>query len=462
MTGDMKMTNKLTKKWQLLIYGCAGIGINMMGMIVGTYLCSALLVGGFVDNVEHWTYANRDIVIAALWAALILASKIIDGVIDIPIASWLDNLKTRWGRRRPALLGGMAVTMLAYVLFLIPLDREATLLNTVWFGFLLMLFYSAYTLTMLTYYATFSEVISNDRDRLFLSNTKSICDVVYFSMSFALVPVFVNLGINIRFVALIFMPLAFLMLIPVFMIKEKSTLDGVTDENGEKIEKSEKISFITSLAFSFKNKKYIFWLGILCVMNLGLQLFLSGINEFFSTTGINMTFVMASAFAPVPFTLMIYNKIVKKCGLRVGYQYALIMFSIGMGLMFFSKWIPDAYLVPFAIFCSLLNSFGIGTFFAVTYMIPSQLAEEAIAAGEKGAGTMYFAVQGLFEGISAGLASGVILVYLKQSGKIDILTMLVSIFCIMAMIMAFFMPKSIAVLGKESSKSPADMNEDNK
>ena len=451
------MTNKLTKKWQLLIYGCAGLGINMMGMIVGTYLCSALLVGGFKDNVENWTYLNRDLVVAALWATLILASKIIDGVIDIPIASWLDNLRTKWGRRRPALLGGMAVTMLAYVLFLIPLNKEATVLNTIWFGLILMLFYSAYTLTMLTYYATFSEIISNDRDRLFLSNTKSICDVVYFSMSFALVPVFVNMGVNIRYVALIFMPLALLMLIPVFMIKERSTLNGVVLDGEENSSaRAPRIGLFKSLAFSFKNKKYIFWLGILCVMNLGLQLFLSGINEFFSTTGVNMTFVMASAFAPVPFTLMIYNHIVKKHGLRIGYQYALAMFSLGMGLMFFSKWIPEQYLLPFAIFCSLLNSFGIGTFFAVTYMIPSQLADEAIAAGEKGAGTMYFAVQGLFEGVSAGLASGVILVYLKQSGRIDILTMIVSACCLAALILAFFMPKSIAVLGK------AEKNGDNK
>ena len=451
------MTNKLTKKWQLLIYGCAGLGINMMGMIVGTYLCSALLVGGFKDNVENWTYLNRDLVVAALWATLILASKIIDGVIDIPIASWLDNLRTKWGRRRPALLGGMAVTMLAYVLFLIPLNKEATVLNTIWFGLILMLFYSAYTLTMLTYYATFSEIISNDRDRLFLSNTKSICDVVYFSMSFALVPVFVNMGVNIRYVALIFMPLALLMLIPVFMIKERSTLNGVVLDGEENSSaRAPRIGLFKSLAFSFKNKKYIFWLGILCVMNLGLQLFLSGINEFFSTTGVNMTFVMASAFAPVPFTLMIYNHIVKKHGLRIGYQYALAMFSLGMGLMFFSKWVPEQYLLPFAIFCSLLNSFGIGTFFAVTYMIPSQLADEAIAAGEKGAGTMYFAVQGLFEGVSAGLASGVILVYLKQSGRIDILTMIVSACCLAALILAFFMPKSIAVLGK------AEKNGDNK
>ena len=57
---------KLTKKWQLILYGCAGLGLNMMNMIVGSYLCSALLVGGFEKNVEHWTYLNRDLVIAGI------------------------------------------------------------------------------------------------------------------------------------------------------------------------------------------------------------------------------------------------------------------------------------------------------------------------------------------------------------------------------------------------------------
>ena len=249
------MTKKLTKKWQLVLYGCSGLGINMMGMIVGTYLCSALLVGGFEDNVENWTYLNRDLVVAGLWATLILVSKIVDGIIDIPFASWLDNLRTKWGRRRPALLGGMIVTMLVYCLFLIPLDKSASVLNTVWFAFILMVFYSAYTLTMLCYYATFSEIVESDSDRVFLSNTKSICDVVYFSMSFALVPVFVGMGVNIRYVALIFLPLALLMLIPLFLIKETSTKDGIVDENGVAV-KRERVSLIKSFAFSFKNKKY--------------------------------------------------------------------------------------------------------------------------------------------------------------------------------------------------------------
>ena len=45
--------NVLRKKWQIILYGCSGLGINMRGMIVGSYLCSALLTGCFVDNVEN-------------------------------------------------------------------------------------------------------------------------------------------------------------------------------------------------------------------------------------------------------------------------------------------------------------------------------------------------------------------------------------------------------------------------
>ena len=439
------MKTKLTSKKMLILYGCSGLGVNMLGMIVGSYLCSALLVGGFEDNVENWTYLNKDLVIAALWSTLAFISKAIDGVIDIPLASFTDNLRTRWGRRRPAILGGLIVTVIAYLLFLVPLNSSATVLNTIWFAVVLAVFYSAYTLTMLTYYATFSEVIDNDKDRAFLSNVKSICDVVYFSLSFALVPVFVSLGFNIRIAALIFLPLCLTMLIPLFMLKENSTKEGT-----EGLQKTERVPFFRSFAVSFKNPKYIYWLSILFVMNIGLQLFLSGINEFFSTTGVNMTFVMASAFAPIPFTLQIYNALVKKFGLKVGYQYSVLIFASGMALMILCNGIiPEQYMTIFAICCAVIVSFGIGTFFSVTYLIPSQLASEANLAGQPCASSMYFAIQGLFEAVSAAFASHVILVFLKQNGGVPYLTCIVAVCCLAAFILSFFMPKSMAVIGKK-------------
>ncbi|MBQ1955268.1 MAG: MFS transporter [Clostridia bacterium] len=436
---------KLNKRWKIILYGCSGLGVNMLNMIVGSYLCSALLIGGFDKHVEQWTYLNRDLVIAGLWGTLIFAVKVFDGFIDIPLSNFTDNLRTRFGRRRPAIVIGFIPMIIGYLLFLVPVSHEANLANTIWFAAILGLFYCAYTLTMLTYYATFAELIDNDRDRVLLSNTKSICDVVYYSLSFALVPVFVSMGMNIRIVAILFLPLALTMLIPLFLIKENST----RPEDGFVPEKTVRVNFVQSFIYSFKNRDFIVWLCILAVMNVGLQLFLSGINEFFSTTGLDMTFIMASAFAPIPFTLMLYNYFIKKKGMKFAYQYALLIFSLGMLMMFACPYLPQKLMLPYAMLCGVITSFGIGSFFSVIYIIPAQLASDENARSGVCASSMYFAVQGIFEAVAAGFASGILLVFLKQNGLIKYTTGIVALACMIAFVMAFFMPKSVATIGKE-------------
>ena len=149
-------TIKSRKK--LALYGCSGLGVNMLNIVVGSYLCSALLIGGFDKHIESWTYLNRDLVVAGLWAVFVFFAKALDGIIDLPLASFADRLKTKLGRRKTAILIGFIPMIVAYLLFLVPINKSATVLNTVWFGVILCIFYTSYTLTMLTYYATFSEV----------------------------------------------------------------------------------------------------------------------------------------------------------------------------------------------------------------------------------------------------------------------------------------------------------------
>ena len=455
---------KLTKKSQLFLYGCSGFGVNLLNTIVGSYLCSALLTGGFVEHVESWTYLNRDLVVASLWAVLGFIAKAIDGVIDLPMSSFTDNLKTKWGKRRPALVIGWVPMVIAYVLFLFPLKSEASVLNTVWFAFLLCAFYSFYTLTMVTYYATFAEIVDNDRDRVYLSNVKSVCDVIYFCVGFALVPVFVNGGLNIRIVALIFLPLALTMMIPLFLCREDPT-----NTPEAKLEKVQPVNLFKSIAHSFKNRDFLVWMAVHCVLvNIGLQLFLSGINEFFSTESLNMTFIMASSFAPVPFTIMLYNKIVKKRGLGFGYRYVLLLFALGMGSMCLCNLIPegsDTLKLIVAIISGIIVSFAIGSFFSVGYTVPAQIAADDNARTGIMSSSMLFAVQGLFEGISAAFASYVILVFIKNhDGKLAEgasltshfaawIPLLVVIFTLAGFALTFILPKSITELGKESSEA---------
>ena len=103
------------------------------------------------------------------------------------------------------------------------------------------------------------------------------------------------------------------MLIPFFLLKENN------EEPSEiQCEKVKPITLKEAFNCSFKNKAFIYWMFTASVMTIGLQLFLGGINELFSSTGLNMTFVMASSFAPVPLTILVYNKIVKiNCVVRI-------------------------------------------------------------------------------------------------------------------------------------------------
>ncbi len=438
---------KITSRKKLFVYGCSGLGVNMLNIIVGSYLCSALMTGGFIDNVESWTYLNKTLVVAGLWAVLRFIAKAFDGIIDLPLAAFADKLHTRFGRRKTAILVGLIPTVISYCLFLVPLEAKESYLNTLWFGALLIIFYACYTLTMLTYYATFSEVCRDESDALFLSNSKSICDVVYFSLSFALVPVFIGFGVNIRIVSLIFLPLVLTMLIPFFMLKE----------NGDKTDETvvEPLTLRKSLSVSIKNKTFIYWMFTISVMTIGLQLFLGGINELFSSTGLNMTVVMASSFAPVPLTIMAYNKIVKSRGLGLGYKFVVSIFAIGMGVMLLcyelSNKIDPLWVTIIAVLGGIFISFSIGAFFSITYIVPTNLAQRELSLNGNSVASMYFAVQGLFEGVAAGIATGPILTFLKDKDIIYMLPIVVIICCAAAFFMSIFFPKEIKYMGKNVS-----------
>ena len=438
---------KITDRKKLILYGCSGLGVNMLTFIVGSYLCSALLVGGFEEHIESWTYLNKDLVVAGVWGIMIFFAKALDGIIDLPLASFADKLNTKLGRRKTALLLGFIPMIISYVLFHFPLTPDESIANTVWFGVLLCAFYTFYTLTMLTYYATFPEICASERDTVFLSNTKSICDVVYMSLCFALIPVFISLDINIRIVSLAFLPLSLTMLIPFFLLKENN-------DNEEK--KVRSLTLGVALKTSVKNKPYMFWLFTASIMTIGLQLFLGGINELFSTTGLNMTVVMASSFAPVPLTIMVYNYLVKKKGLGFGYKFVLIVYSIGMMVMYFcnifSDTLTELQLTLIALFGGVFISFAIGAFFSITYIVPTHLAQKEFERTGNNVSSMFFAVQGLFEGVAAGIATGPILVALKDNDVISLLPIIVVICCMTAFILSFFFSEDITLMGKIKSE----------
>ena len=444
---------KLTKKWQIFLYAISGLGINMLNLMMGSYLCSALLVGGFGENaIPFQTYLQKDLIVPAVWATFVVIAKIIDGVIDIPMASFTDGLRTKWGRRRPSILIGLIPLISSYLLFLVVPDHSGvTMLNTVYYGIMLCIFYSFYTLTMVTYYATFTEIVDNERDRALLANVKSVCDIVYFILGYVVVAGLLK-GLNIRVVALIVLPLALTMLIPMFMIKEDSNKSG-------SIVASERVGLVKSLKHTFKNTAFIKWMVVYSFMTFGVQLFLGGINEYFSFVGMNMMFVMMASFAPVPFTLILYNHILHKYGFGVAFRYTLIIYTLGMTSLFGISFLADGTLkMVLSIVGGVISSFAIGSLFAVAYSIPSQLAAEEQEKTGVSNSAMYFAVQGLFSGVATGIGTGAVLTALKgsedsHSSAIFLLTLISAAGTFVAFLVSYILPKTLTTIGVKEEKT---------
>ncbi len=451
----------------MLLYAVSGMGVNMLNLMMGTYLCSALLVGGFGKyEIPFETYTGHDLVIAAVWGAFIVIAKIIDGVIDVPMASWTDRLKSRFGRRRPAILLGFLATISSYALFLvIPKSAGAGLLNTIYYGVLLCIFYSFYTLTMVTYYATFTEIVDNVRDRNFIAAVKSVCDIAYFVLGYVVVRKILD-GLNIRQVALIVLPMALTMVIPILMIKENSTLPedlqkcGGAGEGADKTRKKrETAGLLKSLRATFRNRTFISWMSVYACMTFGVQLFLGGINEYFSYVGMNMKLVMIAAVAPTPLTLLLYHRLLKKYGFGFSFRYTLLMFAIAMFALFGVSFVTDSTVKwVLAIASGLVSSLALGSLFAVAYSIPAQLAADEEKRTGISNSAMYFAVQGLFTGVATALAVGVVLTSLKgyeeqRSGSIFYMTMISGIAMIVGFLLSYILPRSIVKMGKEKSRA---------
>ncbi len=444
---------KLKKKSQQRLYALSGLGVNTLNLMVGSYLCSALLVGGFGESaVPYQTYAQKDLVIAGVWSVFVLIAKILDGLIDIPMAAFTDRLQSRWGRRRPSLMIGFIPMVLAYAaLLIIPDHSGPTMLNTVYYFLVLCVFYSSYTLTMVTYYATFTEIVETEEERNRISTTKSVFDIVYFILGYVAIRALLS-GMNIRLVALIVLPFTLTMMIPMFMIKEDSSIGLKFDRS-----KLKAPELVESFRRTMRNTTFIRWMIVCACMTFGVQLFLGGINEYFSFVGMSMIKVMVAAFVPVPLTLIVYNRIWKKKGFGAAYRYTLIIFSAGMLAMFFAGRMKAGTAKDIlSIITGFVSSFAIGAVFSVSYSVPSQLAAEEQDRTGVANSAMYFAVQGLFQGAATGIATGVVLTALKgtessHSGAIAWMTVIAAAGTLLALLLTRTLPESLMKMGKKEN-----------
>jgi GPH family glycoside/pentoside/hexuronide:cation symporter len=425
---------KTIKKWQEPFYAIGGFGPGFMYQLVLTYLLYYYRPAQAKIEAGALVFAP-----AVAYAVGMLVARILDGVVDIPIAAWTDNLRSKWGRRRPLMLLGLIPAIIFFVLLWFPpvqggsLPADGHWANAVYVAVISTLYFFFHTLLTVPYLAALSEIVPDENSRVRVASWQTVFNTGSYVLVFVVAPLlFAKFGVR---GASIFLLPSFLTFIgPLLVIKEAPT-DGSTGEKAET-----PVSLWQSLKLTLMNKTFLIYMSSVATFFFGLQFFLGGLAfmaaDMMHITETQLGLMNAAAFAPVPIMLIIFNLITKKWGAKAAFRIALLVFAVAM-LLFPLGWTAFNLPIPplvVGIIASGLGSFSIGAFFTIPYAFPAHIASvEAQKTGKDRAG-MFFAVQGLINQFVGSLSGTILALLLTWKygviaiGPVVALTMIVAFF----------------------------------
>jgi GPH family glycoside/pentoside/hexuronide:cation symporter len=413
---------KRIKKWQEPFYAIGGFGPGFLYQIALTYLLY------YYRPPERLIEQGALLLAPAVgFSAGMLVARILDGVVDLPIATWTDNLKSRWGRRRPLMVVGLIPAAITFILLWYPpitghsLGENGHWGNVLYVAAMSSAFFFFYTLIIVPYLAALSEIVPDEPSRIRVASWQTFFNTGTYVLTYVLAPImFDNFGV--RGTVWILLPVFLSFLGPILVIKEHPT-----DGSDESIVVEPDVPLLESLKLTLQNRTFRIYMLSVATFFFGLQFFLGGISfmaiDMMNLTQTKLGYMNAAAFAPVPIMLILFNYITREKGAKWGFRVALLVFALVM-FLFPLGWTRLNFPVPpliWGIILSVVGSFSIGIFFTIPYAFPAQIAAvEAEETGKNRAG-MYFAVQGVINQFFGSLAgSGLALLLALQNGFLGV------------------------------------------
>ena len=412
---------KTIKKWQEPIYAIGGFGPGFMYQLVLTYLLYFYRPAQARIEAGALVFAP-----AAGYALGLLIARVLDGVVDIPIASWTDNMKSRWGRRRPMMLLGILPAIICFILLWFPpvtgsnLSPDGHWVNAVYVAVVSSLYFFFHTFIIVPYLAALSEIVPDEQSRVRVASWQTVFNTGSYVLAFVVAPILFE-KFGVRGAALMLLPSFITYIGPLLVIKEGPTNTAAAKEI------SRDVPLWESVKLTLTNRTFLIYMSAVAVFYFGLQFFLGGIAfmaaDMMKISDAQLGLMNAAAFAPVPIMLIIFNLISRKRGAKFAFRTALLVFAFAM-LMFPLGWTRLGLPIPpliIGIIAGSIGSFSIGAFFTIPYAFPAQIAAVEAEQTRKDRAGMFFAVQGLINQFVGSLAGSILALLLTwQYGVVAI------------------------------------------
>jgi GPH family glycoside/pentoside/hexuronide:cation symporter len=267
-----------------------------------------------------------------LVAIAMAVPKVIGAFTDPLIGTWSDNIRTRWGRRRPFILvGGVAGVALLPLIWMPPFTSQTGMF--LWLGGLLVLYAAAYSAFAVPYGALGYQLTTDYDERTRVLAWRGYIQIAgtlgaAWFYWFCLHPVFGNEVVGVRWLSLIVGVVA--------MVGVLATVLGPR-EKVHAVEQQPSIALLPALQLTFRNRPFMLLQAAILIIALGtgcegligsyvhIYYTCQGSKEFASwISGLGGSLTVFSSFAALPLGLWISTHSGKRTAALAGIGISLL------------------------------------------------------------------------------------------------------------------------------------------
>lgn len=391
-------TEKLSLRTKLM-YGVGDAGINMADTMVG------LLFAIFLTDVVGLR--------PGLAALAVFIGRSSDYLNDPLIGYISDRTRTRWGRRRPFLLLGAIPFAIAYSLlwWLPPIESQVGL--AIYYGFAFVLYDTTATILYMPYFALTPELTSDYDERTTLTTYRMAFSIIGAMIAYigplaiigAMVPENLNtiiaVGAGVAIVSVLPMVAVF------FGTRERPELQA-----------QEQPSIKESIAAAFKNRPFIYAMGIFLLTWAALDIVQTTLLYFLKHR-MNLAeqgdLVFGLLFVAALNSLPVWEWSARRWDKQKAYTAGMVFFAASITGLGFLK--PEWGLTPVLVLGALAG-IGLGAIQVLTWaMIPDTVEWDELQTGHRHEG-MYYSLVTLFRKIAASLSLPLVLLILEWTGYV--------------------------------------------
>lgn len=378
------MQEKPLKLKDTVLYNMAAFSLNVYDTILATWLLFFFVPP---EDLGHARYVPM-----AVMGFIMAGGRILDAITDPLIGYLSDHTRSRWGRRKPYIFISSPFLFLAFVLLWLPPVNSTSMINAVFLGVVLFVYYWAYTGVLIPWFAVLPELSHENRSRVKIATIGVAVGVIGALFGGGLSgPLLEKLGafkMAITLGAFAFIACE----LTLFGIAERRTEQGLKNGPGFR-------GFLRVLKQVFSDKQVLCFALTIMLVQLTYQLMLMNV-PYFTTLILKQersmaSFLMAVIIIILALSTPMWYWLLSKYPKRHVFRMIMLTMMLGYVLAFFIGKFPMLSLITQAIVILAIVSIPMGGMFAVALGLIADLTDyDELKSGQRRE-AVYYGIYGI-------------------------------------------------------------------